>query len=182
MNRGTHWGAALFTLAIAATTLWLLSGSLFAPLSRPAGSTPQPSTEVEAVDPASLRTPLPEELHAQWYTQSVAPVLAVGETATVTLQFRNVGHTAWFKNSPSEVRLGEVGERPLPPEMRLDWLAPNRPAAQSEPVVDERQLATFTFKVSGAVPGTFRLRVRPVVDGVKWLEDEGVFVDITVRG
>jgi hypothetical protein len=48
--------------------------------------------------------------------------------------------------------------------------------------VAERQLATFTFKVAGAAPGTYRLHVRPVVDGVAWLEDQGVFVDITVRG
>lgn len=143
--------------------------------------TGDPTPEAETFDPASLRTPLPEELHSQWYTQTVAPVMAVGETATVTLQFRNVGDTAWIKSSPSEVRLGEVGARPLPPEMRVDWLAPDRPAAQSESVVDERQLATFTFKIAGAVPGTFRLRLRPVVDGVKWLDDDGVFVDVTVR-
>ena len=181
MNHRTHWGAVLFTIVIAAAALWVFSGSLFAPLARPTG-TAAPSVEAEAVEPSSLRTPLPEELHSQWYTQTVAPVLTVGETATVTLQFRNVGHAAWIKNSPSEIRLGEVGERPLPPEMRLHWFAPNRPAAQSESIVDERQLATFTFKVAGAVPGTFRLRLRPVVDGVKWLDDEGVFVDITVRG
>ena len=181
MNRGTHRGAALFTLAIAATILWVFSGSLFAPLATRTNPSADPGAETEVPDPARLRTPLPEELHSQWYTQTVAPVLTVGETATVTQQFRNVGHTAWFKNSPSEVRLGEVGARPLPPEMRVDWLAPDRPAAQTEAVVDERQLATFTFKVAGAVPGTFRLRLRPVVDGVKWLDDDGVFVDITVR-
>jgi hypothetical protein len=59
---------------------------------------------------------------------------------------------------------------------------PDRPAAQTESVVDERQLASFTFEVAGDAPGTYRLRVQPVVDGVKWLADEGVYVDITVRG
>jgi hypothetical protein len=181
MNRGTHWGALLFTLAIAAAALPLLSVFLLAPLSVPASTASEAEVEEETAEPASLRTPLPEELHSQWSTQTVAPVIDVGETAVVTMQFRNVGHTPWIKNSPSEVRLGEVGSRALPPAMRLDWFSPDRPAAQTESIVHEFQLATFTFKVTGTAPGTYRLRVRPVVDGVKWLQDEGVYVDITVR-
>lgn len=183
MNRGMHWGALLFTLAVAAAALPLISGTLLAPLATPmASSTADPESENNTADPASLRTPLPEELHSEWHTQTVTPVIDVGETAVVTIQYRNVGHTPWFKGGPSEIRLGEVGTRPLPPAMRLDWLTPDRPAAQSEDVVHERQLATFTFKVAGDAPGTYRLRLQPVVDGVKWLADEGVFVDITVRG
>ena len=183
MNRGMHWGALLFTLAVALAALPLLSGALFAPLAKPVASpTALPSSENETPDAASRRTPLPEELHSEWYTQTVAPVIDVGGTAVVTIQYRNVGHTPWYKGGPSEVRLGEIGPRPLPPAMRVDWLTPDRPAAQSEAVVNERQLATFTFKVAGESPGTYRLRVQPVVDGVKWLADEGVFVDITVRG
>jgi hypothetical protein len=182
MNRGMHWGALLFTLAVAAATLPILSGTLLAPLARPvASSTAGPNSDNETADPASMRTPLPEELHSEWYTQTVAPVIAVGATAAITIQYRNVGHTPWFKGGPSEVRLGEVGTRPLPPAMKVDWLTPDRPAAQSESVVDERQLASFTFKIAGDAPGTYRLRVQPVVDGVKWLADEGVYVDITVR-
>lgn len=181
MDRGTHWGALLFTLAFGAAALTVLSGALLAPLKAPVSTAADEEPDAETADPASLRTPLPEELHSQWYTQTVAPVIDVGETAVVTIQFRNVGHTSWIKNSPSELRLGEVGSRPLPPDMRFDWFSPDRPAAQAESVVTEYQLATFTFKVAGAAPGTYRLRVRPVVDGVKWLDDEGVYVDITVR-
>lgn len=182
VNRGMHRGALLFTIAVAAAAMLLLSGVLLAPLTTPVTSTGEPEPEEGIPDPARLRTPLPEELHSEWYTQTVAPVIDVGGTAVVTIQYRNVGHTPWFKGGPSEIRLGEVGPRPLPPAMRVDWLTPDRPAAQSESVVHERQLATFTFKVAGDMPGTYRLRVQPVVDGVKWLADEGVFVDITVRG
>ena len=67
------------------------------------------------------------------------------------------------------------------PAMRVDWPYWNRPAIQSEPIVRPQQLATFTFKVAGAAPGTYRLNLRPVVDGVVWLEDEGVYVDIRVE-
>ena len=183
MNRGMHWGALLFTLAVAAAALPLLSGALLAPLTTPVPSaTAGPESDIDTADPARLRTPLPEELHSKWYTQTAKPIIDVGETAVVTVQYRNVGHTPWFKGSPSEIRLGEIGPRPLPPAMRVDWLTPDRPAAQTEAVVNERELATFTFKVAGDAPGTYRLRLQPVVDGVKWLADEGVFVDITVRG
>ena len=183
MNHGMHRGALLFTLAVAAAALAVLSGTLFAPLAAPVASrTADPESESETPDAAARRTPLPEELHSEWYTQTVPPVIDVGGTAVVTIQYRNVGHTPWFKGGPSEIRLGEVGLRPLPPAMRVGWLTFDRPAAQSEAVVNERELATFTFKVAGETPGTYRLRVQPVVDGVKWLADEGVFVDITVRG
>ncbi|HKY51150.1 MAG TPA: hypothetical protein VJP45_07825 [Candidatus Limnocylindria bacterium] len=176
MNRGTHWGAVLFTLIAAGVLLSLSAGALFAPL-RPA-----PTTAARTPAPTVIRTPLPEELRSQWHSQTAAPVIAVGATAEITIQYRNVGNTPWVKDSPSEIRLGEIGSPPLPAAMRVGWFAADRPAAQSEAVVDERDLATFTFKVIGTAPGTYRLRVRPVVDGVKWLEDEGVFVEITVRG
>lgn len=181
MNRRTHWGALLFTVAIAAGAMSLVSGALLSPLKAAVSAPPDAEAEEETVEPGSLRTPLPEELHSEWYTQTVAPVIDVGDIAVVTIQFRNVGHTPWIKNSPSELRLGEVGPRPLPPAMRLDWFSPDRPAVQTESIVTEYRLATFTFKVAGTAPGTYRLRVRPVVDGVKWLDDEGVYVDITVR-
>lgn len=181
MNRGMHWGPLLFTLAVALAAMPIVGARLLTPLAPPVGAPAASSNPTAEVDPAQLRSPLPEELHAEWYTQTVAPVISVGGTTDVTVQFRNVGHTPWIRGAPSEVRLGEVGPRPLPPEMRLDWLAWDRPAAQSEPIVDERQIATFSFKVAGAAPGTYRLNLRPVVDGVAWLKDEGVHINITVR-
>jgi hypothetical protein len=30
-------------------------------------------------------------------------------------------------------------------------------------------------------PGVYRLDVRPVIDGVVWLENVGAYVDVTVR-
>lgn len=119
----------------------------------------EPAVAVDA------RTPLPQELHSRWYTQSLSPVTAVGSLADVMIQFRNVGHTPWIKGTPSELRLGEIGERPLPHTMKVAWPLPNRPAVQTEDVVHEDQLATFSFRVAGTIPGIFRLRLRPVVDG-----------------
>ena len=174
-----HWGPLLFTLAIGVGLFSFIAGPITRPLPMP------PAVDAEepmpTATPTSDRTPLPEELHSQWYTQTLPPSLSIGESIHVTIQFRNVGLTPWISGSPSEIRLGEVGPRPLPPEMRVDWLYWDRPARQSELVVLPQQLATFSFKVAGAAPGTYQLNVRPVVDGVTWLEDEGVYVDITVE-
>jgi hypothetical protein len=170
----------LFTLVIGVVLLSQLAGLLARPLSVSTTNEAQ-AEEPEPTAPNSDRTPLPAELHSEWYTQTEPPILTAGQTADVTIQFRNVGLTSWIYGSPSEIRLGEVGPRPLPPEMRVDWLYWDRPARQSEPIVRPQQVATFTFQIAGAAPGLYRLNVRPVVDGVAWLEDEGVFVDITVE-
>jgi hypothetical protein len=173
----THWGSLVFTFVIAMVSWSLLAGRLTAPIQSPSlvdADEPEPTAVT------SQRVPHAVELHSEWYTQTLPPTLTAGETADITIQFRNVGHTEWIYGSPSEIRLGEVGPRPLPPEMRVDWFHWDRPARQTELVVSSQQLVTFTFKVVGAAPGVYRLNVRPVVDGVSWLKDEGVYVDITV--
>jgi hypothetical protein len=177
--RSAHWGALLFTAVFGVTALLLLAKPLTAPLPV---ATPSSGTEdVDLVEPTDTRVPLPQELHSRWFTQTVPPVIAIGAIGDVTIQIRNVGHVPWIKGSPSEIRLGETGPRPLPTEMKVDWLLPDRPAAQSEAVVYEDHVATFSFKVAGVAPGTYRLGVRPVIDGVAWLEDEGIHVDIAVK-
>lgn len=175
---GAHWGALLFTAVFAGAALSVLARPLMAPF-------PSAVDESER-DPAptaslNMRTPFPEELHSQWYTQSVVPPIAPGDIADVTIQFLNTGHVAWIRGTPSELRLGETGPQPLPTEMKVGWPLPDRPAVQTEAVVYEDQVATFNFRVAGTAPGRYRLHVRPVVDGVSWLDDEEVYVEITVR-
>jgi hypothetical protein len=174
---GIHWGALFFTGVTAIGVLALARPLLTAPLP----SAPAEAAADDELEPPDVSTPIPEALHSRWYTQTASPVIDVGEIGDVTLQFRNIGQTAWIRGTASEIRLGELGPRPLPTEMKVDWPLPNRPAIQVEPVVHEQQVATFSFKVVGVTPGVYRLMLRPVVDGVAWLEDDGVFVDIHVR-
>jgi hypothetical protein len=61
------------------------------------------------------------------------------------------------------------------------WLLPNRPGVQAETVVPPGGIATFVFPVGGARPGGYRIPLRPVIDGLLWLEDQGMFVDVIVR-
>jgi hypothetical protein len=177
LRHDTHWGSLVFTVAVG-TVVWIAIGARFtAPIQSPSVVM---ADEPEPTAPLSDRVPIPAELHSEWYTQTLPLSLMAGEIGDVTIQFRNVGHTEWILGSPSELRLGEVGPLPLPPEMQVDWFNWDRPARQTELVVSPYQMATFTFKVAGVAPGSYRLNVRPVVDGVIWLEDEGVHLDITV--
>lgn len=58
---------------------------------------------------------------------------------------------------------------------------PDRAAVQTEDLVPPGGNATFRFSVKGALPGSYILRLRPVVDGVKWMEDQGIHAVITVK-
>ena len=58
----------------------------------------------------------------------------------------------------------------------------NGVATQTEATVNAGQNATFTFQVKApATPGVYSIHLRPVIDGTTWMEDEGVFLIITVN-
>ena len=62
-----------------------------------------------------------------------------------------------------------------------DRAASDRPAIQSEATVAPGGIGTFTFQVRApSGPGTYAFHLRPVIDGLTWMEDEGVFLIITV--
>jgi hypothetical protein len=131
------------------------------------------------LSPAPTRPPA-AELHSRWVSQTAVPPLAIGTTSRVTLIFRNTGGVPWERGTPAEVRLGVVGDDASFADtgMAEGWLLPTRPTRQTEAIVKPGETATFTFRVRATSPGTFVLRVRPVVESVVWLEDEGVFVTI----
>src|SRR5258706_229496 len=52
-----------------------------------------------------------------------------------------------------------------------------RPAAGDGPI----QVAWFQFTVQApATPGTYRVAIRPLIEGAQWMEDYGVFWQVTV--
>ncbi|MEO8580881.1 MAG: hypothetical protein ABI469_11575, partial [Gemmatimonadales bacterium] len=81
-----------------------------------------------------------------------------------------------------EARLGIVDDdrRFFDLGLALDWPTPNRLAVQTEDVVEVGQVATFSFGLRGSVTGRHHIRVRPVIDGVAWMDDEGAYFDIVV--
>jgi hypothetical protein len=63
----------------------------------------------------------------------------------------------------------------------IGWLAANRPATQMQAIVPPGGIGSFTFDLRApTAPGAYLLPLRLVVDGLAWLDDQGVFVQITV--
>ncbi len=188
-GRHANNGALVFTVAVGLVVVIALVA--FAPgsgESRAEGSAPPASATATPDDRAaylgpSAKPPQPVELHSKWVEQTADPAIAVGATATVTVVFRNVGIERWIKGTPSEIHLGVKGDSHAFADagMAVGWLAPTRPAAQTEGEVLPGGTATFTFGVKGVRRGTFTLALQPVCDGVAWLEDDGVNVIVTVR-
>jgi len=43
-------------------------------------------------------------------------------------------------------------------------------------------VGTFTFQLRApSTPGVYRIAVRPVIDGTTWMENQGVFLVVTVN-
>ena len=118
--------------------------------------------------------------HAAWVDQSPWPTLRPGATVSYTIHFRNTGDTSWNRGSQfRQVNLAVSGDSTAPADagMAVGWLSPNRVATTTEVSVAPNAIATFTFTLRApSVPGTYRLPLHPVIDGVQHLEDQGVFV------
>jgi N-acetyl-anhydromuramyl-L-alanine amidase AmpD len=125
--------------------------------------------------------PTAATVHAQWVSQSAFPTVHVGDSASVSVSLRNTGATAWVKGSVQEARLGIRGNRTDLAFLGPAWPAADRPAVQNEPIVPPGAVATFTFSVFGEQPGTFTIPLRGVVDGAAWMDDLGIYTQVTVK-
>jgi len=78
-------------------------------------------------------------------------------------------------------RVGSSAERAWT-LVATDWPTSDRPAVQSEAVVQPGAVGTFSFKVRAPVtPGVYPLWLRPVIDGTTWMDNQGVYLLVTSR-
>ncbi len=123
------------------------------------------------------------DYHSAWASQSAYPTLRPGDVSgPLSIQFRNAGSQSWVKGTPGqEARLGINGDNTMWAALSVGWPYTTRPAVQAETVVAPGTFGTFTFQVRApSTPGTYAINLRPVIDGVTWMEDEGVFLIVTV--
>src|SRR5438552_4814464 len=122
-------------------------------------------------------------LHSAWTSQTQVPAMQPASTSQVTLLFRNAGTKTWTRGvAGSQVALGVNGDSAAFSAlgMNVGWPSANRVAVQNEASVGPGAVASFTFSVKAPFSaGTVRIPLRPVIDGVAWLEDQGVFVPVT---
>jgi len=134
-------------------------------------------------EPVALSITSDLGFHSRFLDQSAHVILKPGEmSAPLMLHIRNTGAKTWSRGVPGQqANLGLTGDDRALSALGVGWPSPDRVAIQSEPSVGPGAVATFTFRVRGPyVPGTYALRLRPVVDGLTWLEDEGIVSLITV--
>jgi len=126
--------------------------------------------------------------HARWAGQSRYVELAAGQLADLAVRFVNSGSLGWIVGHPGQQAvLGS--SMPLDNTRDADAgiiVAPlygrNRFATTTEAYVGPGDIGTFSFRVRAPVaPGTYQIHVRPLIEGVAWLEDEGVYLQIVVR-
>ncbi|HEV8535522.1 MAG TPA: hypothetical protein VGR87_07365 [Candidatus Limnocylindria bacterium] len=143
--------------------------------------------------PASLPAKLPG-FHAAWHGQSGYMRLCQGDTATATLAYYNSGSLGWVAGRAGQVAyLGTWSSEPGQDQPSIlggdgqlgspatGWPRFNRIAVQPASYVGPGQVAWFQFTVRApTTPGTYRLYVRPLIEGATWLEDIGVFWQIVV--
>ena len=132
--------------------------------------------------------------HAAWHGQSGYLSLCPGERATSVVAFRNSGSFGWVRGVMGQAAyLGTSGSEPghdRPSVLGGDgtfgspatgWPRYNRAAVQPAAYVGPRQVSWFQFTVQAPTqPGIYRLGLRPVIEGARWLEDYGVFWQVTV--
>src|SRR6059036_4146306 len=168
--------------------------SLFPLGTRVTGATCTPDIGPGIAPPVATPTKLPG-FHAAWYGQSGYMRLCPGGTAQATLAYYNSGSLGWVAGRMGEVAylgtwasepgqdqpsiLGGDGQRGSP---ATGWPRWNRIAIQPADYVGPGQVAWFQFSVQAPnTPGTYRLYVRPLVEGATWLEHVGVFWQVVVQ-
>lgn len=144
--------------------------------------------------PAGVANGIPG-FHAGWYGQSGYMTLCQGDTATATVAYYNTGSRGWLRGQMGEVAyLGTWRPDPgqdMPSPLGGDgtmgtldtgWPSYNRIAIQPAAWVGPGQVSWFQFTVQApSTPGTYKLYLRPVVEGATWMEDYGVFWLVTVK-
>ncbi len=132
--------------------------------------------------------------HASWYGQSGYMRLCPGESATAVVAYYNSGSRGWVQGrmgesaylgtwqwEPGQDQPSVVGGDGRLGSPDTGWPRFDRAAVQPSAYVGPGQIAWFQFRVRApAAPGTYRVGIRPLVEGATWMEDFGVFWQITV--
>jgi uncharacterized protein YkwD len=121
--------------------------------------------------------------HSRWLTQSPYPTLRAGQVSgSLSISFLNTGSQTWTKGLlGQEARLGVNRDNETWAGLGVGWPSANRVAFQSEQSVPPGAVGTFTFQVRAPMtPGLYAINLRPVIDAVTWMEDQGIFLYVTV--
>lgn len=123
------------------------------------------------------------EYSYKWISQSGYLDLYPEETARLWVMIENTGTATWDKDIPIHLGTSHPLDRHSGFYADYDWLADNRSAwLTDETVIEPGERAVFMFDiVAPKQPGTYKEYFQPVVEGISWLEDYGIFWQLTVK-
>lgn len=115
-------------------------------------------------------------------SQSAYPTVAKGGQATLTITLKNTGGIAWYNYGTHPTRLATAHDQDRASVFATagNWASSNR-INMTESVVYPGQNGTFTFVITAPnSDGTYREYFQPVIEDYQWLNDIGIYLDITV--
>lgn len=126
------------------------------------------------------------------YQSPYPSTLAPGATTNVWIEVKNSGTVAWNKEGIiNAVRLGAGSKYGNTNQQRdytsefanNDWLSENRPAKVLHSEVRSGWHTRFQFNIKApTAPGNYKAYFTPVVEGVEWMKDIGIYWEISVSG
>jgi len=140
------------------------------------------------LQPAPFVIPGADAYHAEWVAQSAYPTATAGQLVEWVVAFKNTGSAGWYRGMlGANAALGS--SQPLNNETAAqlgmdpgNWQYASRFSVQTTDYVAPGQTGWFVLQVKApTTAGTYRISLRPVIDGVSWMEDYGVYFDLTVK-
>lgn len=123
------------------------------------------------------------EYSYKWISQSSYVELFPEESTRLWVLIENTGQATWDQNTPIHLGTDRDIDRESVFYTNSDWLSPNRPAwLTDETIVPPGERAVFMFEITAPnQSGKYTEYFRPVVEGISWLEDYGIYWEITVK-
>ena len=122
-----------------------------------------------------------------WVGQSINPTIEAGTFSIASLTLKNTGNASWYRNQPTAVKIGtaNIQDRAsifTDTASGSGWSGANRVVMKEESVAPGANATfEFNFKVpTGTATGKYKEYFRPLVEGVTWLKDVGIYWEVTV--
>ncbi len=113
----------------------------------------------------------------EYIDQSSYLNLSGGEVAALVLRLKNTGKENWEKG---KLNLGTSSDRDRTSIFNKNWLSKNRISLDQD-IVKTGEIGTFTFEIRAPnKDSVYKEYFQPVLEGVGWLKDIGIYWEITV--
>ncbi|MBW3537883.1 hypothetical protein KY386_00135 [Candidatus Parcubacteria bacterium] len=113
--------------------------------------------------------------------------LLPGQTATLVVVAKNAGSSTWSNAGSNPVRLGTSNPRDRNSAFATGWIAPTRTATFTQKLdaaggwiaastVATGETTRFVFSITmPSEPGTWKEYFTPIVEGITWMNDPGMY-------